>query len=75
METIDWILWFIGTPQGIILLLPAWIGIGYVLQAVGGAIVVILLGLPVVPISLVWDWARNHKPLKKKGENNGSETV
>jgi len=62
----EWILWFIQTPQGITLLLPLWLGAGYILSAVGGALVVILLGLPTVPIALTLDWARNRRFQKKK---------
>jgi hypothetical protein len=57
----DWIWWFIQTPQGIILLLPVWLWVGYVLSAMGGAIIVILLSLPLVPIHLFYDWVRNRK--------------
>jgi len=62
----EWIWWFIQTPQGIVLLLPVWIWAGYVLQAVGGALVVILLGIPAVPITLTLDWVRNRRFQKKK---------
>ena len=57
----EWIWWFMQTPQGIILLLPVWLWVGYVLSAMGGAIIVILLSLPLVPIHLFYDWVRNRK--------------
>jgi len=57
----EWIWWFMQTPQGIILLLPVWLWVGYALSAMGGAIIVILLSLPLVPIHLFYDWVRNRK--------------